>query len=137
MFDARYTDEPPPREVLDDVPNWVYARGEEGRRGQDETTIKPHKMQKRIDDDTDYTAAQIRLVDGTKLVGLLRLSWGRVKGITIYQESELWRAEVGNVGEIPVETLPLEYRSRLRYDGDHLHGTIAADGKWSRIEPKR
>ena len=52
MSDLRFTDCPVPRIVLEHTPNWVHAHDEEGRRGQDESTIKPQRQQKRIDDRT-------------------------------------------------------------------------------------
>lgn len=98
MNDARYTDDWPLPEVLRDFPNWVTAFGEEGRRGQDETTIRPQKKQSRIDDNTAYSAGEVEFRDQTKMVCLLRLSWGRIKEIIIYGDNGLWCASVGTIG---------------------------------------
>ncbi len=143
MSKPRFTDVPPPPDLLDEYPNWVHAPGEEGRRGQDETTIKPQRQQKRIDDDTQYTAIDVWLADGTEAVGLLGLDWGKPSRITVYDDGavwRLWRSRLDPVwrplGVAPVELLPLHYRSRLRYERKPLCGVIRPDGTWSDWTPE-
>jgi hypothetical protein len=138
MSELRFTDRPPPPEVLAEYANWVHARGEEGRRGQDETTIKPQRRQTRIDDDTEYTAAAVWLADDTETIGLLWLSAGHAIGITVYEGEAVWRLYAGRAGGLwrplsPVAPgrLPLRYCTRLRYERQPLRGVVAADGQRS------
>ncbi len=138
MSGLRFTDRPPPPEILKEYANWVHAIGEEGRRGQDETTIKPQRRQTRIDDQTVYTAVDIWLADETETVGLLWLSQGQPRGITVYDGGAQWRLLAwppGGLwrprGEVPEGRLPLRYCTRLPYRRRALKGRVAADGTWS------
>lgn len=142
MSGLRFTDHPPPPEVLVEFPNWIHALGEEGRRGQDETTIKPQRGQSKITDDTEYTAADVWLADDAESVGLLWLSAGRPTGVEVYDGSGLWRLSVSRaglwtpVGPVPAGRLPLRYCTRLPYGRRPLKGRVAADGQWSEWAPE-
>ena len=144
MSELRFTDDSPPRHVLENVPNWVHAHGEEGRRGQDETTIRAQRRQNRIDDETQYTTADVWLNDGRIVLGMLSLSRGRVTALEVYETDAPWRirhdprqmhwvvdahrnargASLGDSGRFP-----LKYCSRLPYAKRRpLKGIINGDG---------
>jgi hypothetical protein len=147
MSELRFTDDPPPRAILENVPNWVHAYGEEGRRGQDETTIKPQARQDRIDNNTRYTTADVWLPSGDTGLALLRLSSGEVTGLSVYEGDTIWcvrsrrltgRWQIDDYCN-PIRVrlddpsrFPLRYCSRLPYTRRRpLKGMINADGSWS------
>src|SRR5262249_32696702 len=90
MSDLRFTDKPVPRVVLENVANWVHAYGEEGRKGQDESTIKPQSQQRKIDTNTQYTAVDIWLANGDTTIGLLMLSSCDPRSISVYEGDCIW-----------------------------------------------
>jgi hypothetical protein len=57
----RFTEAWPPIAVLVDYPNWVYALDEEGKPGQNETTIKPETQQLYVSQETCFTVADVVL----------------------------------------------------------------------------
>jgi hypothetical protein len=66
----RYTGRfPPLRELC--FANWELALDEEGRKGQDETTLRPCLEQRFIARETAWTAAEARLADGESLPALV------------------------------------------------------------------
>ena len=87
----RYTGCWPPTEILERYPNWVLAIDEECEPDQDETTIKPEAQQAFISDETDYSAASVRLANGSAAVGILSLIEGKIDAIDIFDGRDWWR----------------------------------------------
>lgn len=108
----RYTDSLPPRDVIEARPNWVHAYGEEGRSGQDETTIRPHRREDVIDTDTDYTVGDVWFADGDSLVALMRISGTEVEQIDIYDNDRIWTVEytITNAERARLEKLTTQER---------------------------
>ncbi len=144
MSSLRYTDKPPPRSVWEKVANWVHAYGEEGKPGQDETTIKPQRRQDRIDHDTRYTTADVWLPDGKITLGVLTLTAGAVSALEVHDGDVKWSAyynrqrRIWHLETVPDSTgretisearLPLKYCSRLPYVRRRpIKGIVNADG---------
>lgn len=68
----RYTGRFPPLRELR-FANWELALDEEGRKGQDETTLRPAVEQRYISRYTAWTAAQAKLSDGELLPALVNI----------------------------------------------------------------
>lgn len=66
----RFTGRLPTERALARYPSWCYAFDEEGRPGQDESTLRPTDDQRRMGPDTACTAAQATVPDGTEYVAL-------------------------------------------------------------------
>ena len=64
----------PPVKLWDETPNWRSALDEEGRAGQDETTLKPCRGQTTIHQDVSATAGDVWLPDDRVLPALLDIS---------------------------------------------------------------
>ena len=106
--------------------------------GRTNPTIKPQRRQRRIDDLTEYTAADIWLADESETVGLVWLSESQPRGITVYDGETEWRLLASPaegpwrpLGLVPEGRLPLRYCTRLPYGRRPLKGQVAADGTWS------
>lgn len=67
----RYTDQFPPVDIVIKYPNWTDCLDEEAVEGQDESTIRPDKVQNIIGDGALYTAAKVIYPDGSEHIGLL------------------------------------------------------------------
>lgn len=89
----RFTDSLPPRAVIEARPNWVHAYGEEGRAGQDESTIRPHRRQDVIDNNTHYTVGDVWFASGKCALALMRLSGTEIEQIDIYDDDRIWTVE--------------------------------------------
>jgi hypothetical protein len=147
MSELRYTDTGPSRAVLAKVPNWVHAYGEEGRSGQDETTIKPQRQQDRIDDQTQYTTADIWFPTGSITLGVLFLASGRVTAVEVHESEAVWSVQYNGKNKVwwiadyrnPTKVtltdpnrFPLKYCSRLAYKNKlPIKGVLNPDGSWS------
>jgi hypothetical protein len=64
--------------------NWGHPLEEEGRRGQDETTLRPAESQSTIDDETVFTTADVHQADGRVIPALIDVSGGRPTGLTAF-----------------------------------------------------
>jgi hypothetical protein len=146
----RYTGCWPPIDVLAKYPNWIFALDEEGKPGQDETTIKPETQQRSISEETCFTAADAKLADGRVLTAIMRLAANALLGLDVFEEVDWWsltqqhgsRWQALNETWLPAEErrptvslqdrriFPLSAESRLpRDDGKHLTLRINCDGK--------
>ena len=92
---GRYTGSWPPPEAWADTPNWKYALDEEGRAGQDETTLKPASEQAYISDESDYTAAEGWLADGRFVHALMGLLAGQPHQIICFEDTAYWEFTCG------------------------------------------
>ena len=68
----RYTGRFPPLRELR-FANWELALEEEGRRGQDETTLRPCLEQRHVSRETAWTAADLKLATGEALPALMNI----------------------------------------------------------------
>jgi len=68
----RYTGRFPPLRELR-FANWELALEEEGRRGQDETTLRPALEQRYVSRTTAWTAAEMKLAGGETLPALMNI----------------------------------------------------------------
>ena len=93
----RYTDKWPPLEAWAEIPNWVHAYDEEGRSGQDETTLKPARHQTFVSDDVDYTIGQAWLADDQIVPAILGLWSGKVTRIACFEERMCWEFSCGTI----------------------------------------
>lgn len=89
----RYTGDLPPIEVIDEFPNWEFALDEEGEPGQDETTIRPEAEQTFITEWTGFTAADAWLASGKKFTAMVRLDYGQVSDVYVFQPPEGWKVD--------------------------------------------
>ena len=87
----RYTGACPPPDVIAQFPNWDYALDEEGKDGQDETTIRPEQEQSLITTATGFTGAEVTLASGECLVGLADVGIDGVDGINVFENGDWWR----------------------------------------------
>ena len=71
MAQLRFTGDWPPPEILEQIPNWVYASDEEGIDGQDETTLMPEGTQDVVTRDTICTAGEVTLACGERFVAVV------------------------------------------------------------------
>jgi hypothetical protein len=120
----RYTGRFPPRKVWDRFPNWTLALDEEGRRGQDETTLRPSDRQDTIDRSVTWTAGEVRLADGRRCFAALLVDGGKLDTV-MFLDSRRWievRRTIGvgwepgpKSGLRPNDTsiFPMRVRSRL------------------------
>ena len=75
----RYTGRFPPLRELR-FANWELALEEEGRPGQDETTLRPCLEQRYIARETAWTAGEMRLSGGESLPAWVQTRLPRAKG---------------------------------------------------------
>ncbi len=145
MSELRFTDNLPSRDLLENTPNWVHARGEESRGVQDETTIKPQRHQDRIDSETEYTTADVWFANESACLALVHLNPRRsVDTIEIYEDSGSWQMiffrksglwelspqrNLLSVTFDDAERFPLRYCTRLSYNDRPIVGKILSDGK--------
>jgi hypothetical protein len=87
----RYTGAFPPPDVISHYPNWDYALDEEGEDDQDETTIRPEAEQAFITSATAFTAADVTLASGERLVGLAEVGLYGVCGLSVFEDDDWWR----------------------------------------------
>jgi len=98
----RYTGEWPPIEVLKEIPNWEYALDEEGSPGQDETTLRPQRLQSAITNDTVVSAAVVLQANGCRRMGIVSLYDGRIGSVDVLiDDSTCWRVNERSNGWEP------------------------------------
>ncbi len=85
----RFTGKWPPPELLGHYPNWVYA-WEEGRSGQNETTIKPAGLQECLSEDIVYTAGDVWFPDDDCYPALIKLRDYQPIGLVVYEGNAIW-----------------------------------------------
>jgi len=143
----RFTDIYPPVELWETTPNWSYAIDEEGRRGQDETTLKPAKNQTVITEDVDYTAGEVWLPDETCHAALIQVSRGEPSGVVCFGDHAIWifpvvgplddRAVESRATEEQLRRFPLRVVSRLsrnrKHPTDNIRVLVDQTGKWSQL----
>lgn len=76
--------------MWDEMPNWEHAYGEEGRSGQDETTLKPSRSQTHIHLNVAYTAADATLSSGTTVPAMIHLRDGEPDAVTCFGPDVIW-----------------------------------------------
>jgi hypothetical protein len=112
----RFTGCWPPIDLWERFPNWAPAVEEEGRRDQDETTLRPAETQDEIDDETVLTAGHVHQANGIVLPALIHVHDDRPFALTAFvQPDDGWELQQkGKTFEwIPVvqDWLPPEERS--------------------------
>jgi hypothetical protein len=108
----RYTDDYPPPSAFDEFPNWCPALEEEGRRGQDETTVKPCVNQRALCEECCLTAGDCTLANGTTLPALIHLHDGTATSVTCFDLETHWSFSCHWQGPVAVD-LTAEQRSRF------------------------
>jgi hypothetical protein len=86
----RFTDAWPPAELLSDYPNWILAM-EEGRAGQDESTIKPDRQHQYLSDEVVYTAGNVWFPNDDSFPALIELNDYEPVGIVVYEDEHIWQ----------------------------------------------
>jgi hypothetical protein len=84
----RFTGEWPPQKLWVKYPNWEYALDEEDADGQDETTLRPARNQRTIDDDVAYTAGEVEQADGSRIPALIEVNCGEAVGVTVFTKAD-------------------------------------------------
>ena len=85
----RFTDQWPPVELLENHNNWAFAYSE-GRSGEDETTIKPHRQQSCIDEEVVYTAADVWFPEDDSCLALLEVRSEMPVGLFVFEGAVPW-----------------------------------------------
>ena len=144
----RVTGDFPPLRYLDKYPNLENALDEEGVEGQDETTLRPARVQRVITTDTTFTAGEVFSGDGRRFIAILEVpNWGRLDGVTTFGDGkpvwyvfysraeEKWitcvAAQLPKIVRAPdVSIFPLIIKSRLPNEmtGKPLNIVVQADG---------
>ena len=145
----RVTGDFPPLHYLEKYPNWENALDEEDVEGQDETTLRPAKIQNIITTDTTFTAGDLTSSNGRKFLAILEVRFfsGQLDGVTAFRDSEpLWYVFYSRVekkwitcmaGQLPkivpvqdMSIFPLTIKSRLPREitGKPHHIVVQADG---------
>ncbi len=88
MSDLRFTGRLPPPRLFDTFPNWEYALDEEGRPGQDETTLRPMRQRKYIAHGTAFTSADAYLPGGECYPALLEMHGEQLEAIVVFEDDE-------------------------------------------------
>jgi hypothetical protein len=112
---------------------------EEGRPGQDETTLRPAGNQKFIGPDVDYTAGEAWLPGDRVIPALLEVANGQPRTIVCFDETKVWEvpctAHPGAASALTDEQrarFPLRVASRLprnpRDAGDTIRVVISEHG---------
>jgi len=86
----RFTGANPPTELWRQYPNWRNALEEEGKDGQDESTLMPHEIQTHIGPFTSFTAGTARYVDGREFPVFLAVIENRIVGCYVYDGAVPW-----------------------------------------------
>jgi hypothetical protein len=146
----RYPDTWPPVALWDDCPNWGRCLGEEGRRGQDETTIGPCRNQRYIDENVTLTAGEAFLADGRCLPALIGVERAQPRRVICFEESRIWAVDCNWYGQVEPNLtpeqkamFPMRVLSRLsknpRTARDRIAVVITEDGKtdWLKELPRR
>jgi len=130
---VRYTDSLPPQDTIEARPNWVHAYGEEGRPGQDETTIRPQGREDVITADTDYTVGDVWLDDDSSLVALMRVSGSRIKQLDIYDGDRIWTVEF-TISKAEKQRLEsLAFKERIKAPATEWEWSCAEENDVSRL----
>jgi hypothetical protein len=101
----RYTDAWPSPPLWDDYPNWEHAYGEEGRSGQDESTLKPSRTQNHVHENAGYTAGDATLPSGVTVPALIHLRNGDPAGVTCFGPETIWTLH-RELEEVQVDLTP-------------------------------
>jgi hypothetical protein len=135
----RYTGDWPPPEVLARYPNWEMAYEEEGVEGQDESTLRPQKEQRRITSDTVHTAGDVWLADGRTYPAIITVALGTPSSCWFHDGKRWWAMQTfrkkwepqgtDSVDMKDKSTFPLRFRTRLpKWDGKPWQLEIRPNG---------